>query len=220
MNKLILRLVVGGILLFCSSTGAHAQSYYNDENCDIGYADCNPINTDIIGDPALDGAGPQRGRCGTVEIESTLNGMYSTGSSVYPTDTKVSQALAGATSGVWYPWTFTEWFFPPSGPPGSCSSQVVRWIWQVSIRTTNYRWTGFYNPVGLCEYTEWCATGETATCSEGSNEVQYVTPDDSFGQTGCATWYYDDVLALKDSAGTYCLPVGVGDMAYIPHACT
>jgi hypothetical protein len=217
MSKLISRRVAATIMCL-SSVMAHAQSYYNDEWCDAydpSQSDCTAVYTEVVGDTLASGCGRQ------AVINSTLNGNYASTSSIFPSTATLTQLIAGAKSGVDYTWNLTEEFFytNPYGK-GGCVMGAVSWPWKVSIRTTNYKWTGFFTSIGWCEYDQWCASTETATCGPGMDVPQSVEPDYSFGATGCATWYWDETLALKDAAGTYCLGVGDGSMAYVPNACT
>lgn len=209
MSKLIPRKVAAVTIICFSSLVAHSQAYYNDEYCDIGYADCDQIDTELIGDP-----NPGIGRCGTVEVLSTLNSAYATASGTYPSTATLTQHVAGATSGVWYPWTYTELFFPPAGPPGSCTVERVSWSFEVEVAVTYGLKVGQTtdpedgDPIGI--YKPFCSAGTVAICPLTSTwNVEYGLYQEPYSVV------VTDFLAIKENgvvnsciASPYSAPAG------------
>jgi hypothetical protein len=158
MTKRIVRKLVVGMMCI-SSVVAQAQSYYNEEWCDVDYNDCQFVDVQIIGDPGVSGCGRQ------ATLSSTLNGQYSSSSAAYPNTATVNQQIANASPGVDYSWAFTYTFFydNPYGR-GGCVSSAVSWLETLGVAINTFQFASA-EANGYYEYELACPNGNSkATC--------------------------------------------------------
>jgi hypothetical protein len=197
--------------LMCS-TMACAQNgvWYSDDTDGVD------IDTDIFASPAYS---PLAFSPGNIMTFSSLNGSpWQEADAHYPQTTSIFQQVLNAGAGE-YPWTT---YYVLVGWTGrACgviyvSPQTTDYL---SIKVTNYKWTGSYNSAGWCEYDLWCAEGVTPTCGASDDPI-YVQADPAAWPGGCSTWYHDSYLAyrLNKSSPFSCLH-SIGEMTFTAYAC-
>ena len=160
MKRIVTRLMVVGAMTLCFLKVAQAQSYYSDQYCEIGDASCDIIDTELTGHP-FNGTG----RCGSAEISSNLDGIINSASSVYPSTAKVAQSITGANDVDTYPWTYTEFFFPPTST--GCAVQRVTFNVFINKAITTYKIVTV-NANGTATFTQACPGTSRASCGQAN----------------------------------------------------
>jgi hypothetical protein len=126
------------------------------------------------------------------------------------------QKVAGATKGVSYNWTFTEYYFPSDGTGGGCSTQRVSWTWPLSVSQLNYKLAS--QSGDYCYHNLSCTPPISNACTNEfpTKTTQAPPPDDNGGYCFPYQFYY--ALIVKKTSGSECL-IGVGTDSPVAQQC-
>lgn len=198
------------VIICLAPVMAHAQSYYNDEDCDADFDDCSQIDTAIFGDPGVT-------KC-TKEavILSTLNGNHATSSGVYPNAAEVQQVITGAQLGVTYPWNFTEYLYTPSGE--GCGLHQINWSWPISITLLNFALYSQNLANETCTFNQSCSPPLSNPCATEFPSVTTPAPPEDVNGGFCFKYQFYYALILKGTDKSVCL-LGAGTDSKVATAC-
>lgn len=187
LNKSNKLLILGFAILAASARVQAQEGFYDGDSVDW---DSN-LYTSLVSY----GSDPN---CGAPYMESTLNGDYASGDSVY-------QTVSSATPDVGYSWdySYNQPFYA-----GGCQIATVNFSSAAGFAITYTQSVNLYSdPYGNC--------AQTNACTNGTPKCPISSVKDGFSLVPCDVWHE----TLSPFIGSTCFP-GISTSASGPGACS